>query len=330
MVDVPHGLPVKVVIRAFAAAVLLALPASAQEAARLVRDPHVPGAVTAVWTPMGTDIAVAGERFEGGGPVRRDDPWHVGSLTKAMTATLAARLVAIGEISWDDKAGAILNAPDPWGDVTLAEFLTHRSGMAANLSPWRTLLRPGRGNYVAAMFATRPAGPRGAFLYSNAGYVVAGAMLEAVTGEAWEELMRREVFAPLGMDGAGFGAPDPGPRGHLEGHAVPPGPLADNIPAMGPAGTVHATAGDMLRFLRSHATRDRGFLPAEEWDRLHAPVGDHAMGWRAQGGTLRHLGSNTMWFAGMRIDRGSAVFVAVNAGGEAARDAVITALDAMP
>ena len=74
------------------------------------------------------------------------------------------------------------------------------------------------------------------FLYSNAGYVIAGAMLEQVTGESWEELIRTEVFEPLGMTRAGFGAPGSAdavdqPRGHRAGlfgglNAVAPGPRA--------------------------------------------------------------------------------------------------------
>lgn len=68
-----------------------------------------------------------------------------------MTAMLAARMVADGRVRWEDAVGALLSAPEPWPDTGLAEFLTHRSGMAANLSMWRTLLRPGRGRCVTAM-----------------------------------------------------------------------------------------------------------------------------------------------------------------------------------
>ncbi|MEM7489332.1 MAG: serine hydrolase domain-containing protein [Pseudomonadota bacterium] len=313
-------------------AVLLLLPVMAwgQEAAEIVATHGIPAAVVATWTPEGRSVDVAGHRFAGGPAVTPTDPWHVGSLGKAMTATLAARLVADGRIAWDDTAGALLDAPAPWADVTLAAFLSHRSGMDANLPRWRTVLRPDRAAYVAAMLRRAPAGPRGVFLYSNAGYVVAGAMMEAAAGASWEDLMAAEVFAPLGMAGAGFGAPDPGPRGHRNGAAVAPGPRADNLPAMGPAGTIHLTPDDMLRFLAAHATADPAYLPPALWARLHMPVGDYAMGWAVDDGVLRHLGSNTLWFAGMRIDAAGAAFVAVNAGDGAAREAVVRALDARP
>jgi hypothetical protein len=101
-------------------------------------------------------------------------------------------------------------------------------------------------------------------------------------------------------------------RGHRDGRPFD-GWRADNIPALGPAGTVHLPAGAMLRFLAAHATRDPSFLPAEQWARLHAPEGDYAMGWRVEDGRLAHAGSNTLWFARIAVEEGRAAFVAVNA-----------------
>ena len=316
-------------IRAALLLLCLAGPAGAdpaERAAALLADvPEASAAVVATWTPETREIAVTGLRHAEGGPARPEDAWHVGSLTKAMTATLAARLVADGRIGWDARVGDWLEADKGWRDVTLAELLTHRSGMAANLPRWRAILRPARAGYVAFMLGSAPSGERGAFLYSNAGYVVAGAMLEAAGGASWEDLIRAEVFDPLGMKGAGFDAP-PDIRGHADG-PVPPGPRADNLPAMGPAGTVHATARDMLHFLAAHATRDPAFLPEGEWARLHAPVGDYAMGWNVSGGVLSHAGSNTLWFARVRVAPGRAAFVAVNAG--AGADGTARALSAL-
>ena len=85
-------------------------------------------------------------------------------------------------------------------------------------------------------------------------------MIERVTGEAWEDLLRERLFEPLGMTSAGFGAPaTPGkvdqPWGHLgeigELHPVEPGPLADNPPAIGPAATVHASRWPTSRAMRT-------------------------------------------------------------------------------
>ena len=59
--------------------------------------------------------------------------------------------------------------------------------------------------------------------------------------------------------------------------AVPPGPRADNIPALGPAGRVHLSAGDMLTYLRAHLVGDPGYLSAESWARLHRAEGPEGL-----------------------------------------------------
>jgi CubicO group peptidase (beta-lactamase class C family) len=301
-------------------------------AARLAGDPSVPGAAVGWVTAGDSALSVAGRRVEGDGPqVATGDLWHIGSLTKSMTAVLAARLVEAGVIGWDSTLGEVLGDRHPdmataWRDVTLEELLRHASGMRAN-EPLVSRLWPGevsRAEYVAQMLAGAPAGPRGGYLYSNAGYVVAGAMLEAAGGAPWEVLIERGVFGPLGMTSAGFGPPlGDQPQGHrptlLRGLVpVPPGPGADNIAALGPAGRVHLSAGDMLIYLRAHLVRDPDLLTEDSWARLHRAEGpgDYALGWVAQDGMLRHSGSNTLWFAQMRLypDDGIAVFVAVNSG----------------
>jgi len=297
----------------------------------LAAHPAVPGAFVGWTTAEAQAMAVAGlRRADGTAPVDDDDLWHIGSLTKSMTATLAARMVEAGLIGWDTTAGEAFgdrypDMRDAWQDVTLEAFLRHASGMGANLGPLATLLQ-GQGpreDYVSRVLSEAPETERGGYLYSNAGYVVAGAMLEAAGGASWEDLVAREVFDPLGLSSAGFGPPaGDQPMGHRAAligglRPVPPGPRADNIPALGPAGRVHLSGGDMLRYLRVHLVREADYLSADSWERLHRAEGpgDYAMGWVDMDGVLRHSGSNTMWFAQMRLHEaeGVAVFVAVNA-----------------
>ncbi len=180
--------------------------------------------------------------------------------------------------------------------------------------------------YAASVLAELP-GPAGEYAYSNAGYVVVGTILEVSTGQPWEALIRQQVFDPLGMASAGFGPPGSAglidqPRGHTAGllrplHPVVPDKDADNIPALGPAGTVHLSLADMMRFLRAHAVRDPAFLTLHSWTLLQTPLPgqDYALGWGFMpDGALRHAGSNTMWYALMIVqqDTGKAAFAAVN------------------
>ena len=157
------------------------------------------------------------------------------------------------------------------------------------------------------------AAPGAKYIYSNAGYTLAGHMAEKVTGKSWEALMREKIFRPLAMTTAGFGAPgtrakNDQPRGHkADGSAVEPGPGADNPVAIGPAGIVHCSIGDWAKFAAANLPSARSKLvKPETLKKLHTPAAGapkYAMGWIvaegqpwAGGPALAHDGSNTMWY----------------------------------
>jgi len=300
-------------------------------------------------------IGVNGVRKSGGTElIARDDLFHLGSCTKSMTATLIGMLVEEGKLSWSSTIGEIFadKKMDPlWRAVTLEQVLTHHGGAPADLNPgglWSRLCkRKGtpieqRIELLEGVLGQPPAAAPGkTYIYSNAGYAIAGAMAEKVTGTAWEELMRKRLFDPLGMSSAGFGAPGKAgsvdqPWGHrANGTPVEPGPNADNPPAIGPAGTVHSTLGDWSKYIALHLQAAQGqprLLKSETFKKLHTPgVGDdsYAMGWGvaergwAAGRTLSHSGSNTMWYVVVWIAPGKnfAVLAASNQGGDVAAKA---------
>jgi CubicO group peptidase (beta-lactamase class C family) len=283
-------------------------------------------------------------------PITIDDKMHLGSDTKAMTATLCAMLVEEGKLSWDltlakafpNRAEKMLPA---WREVTLEQLLTHRAGCPGDLTAlpiwmklWQMSSKPveSRAALLDAIIAQPPeAIPGTKMIYSNAGYAIAGHIAEKVTSTPWETLMRKRIFEPLKMTTAGFGAPQGAqPWGHqATGVAVKPGPRADNPSGIGPAGTVHCSIGDWAKFVSFHLTRGAsapGLLKPETFDKLHSPVGDdYAMGWIAVerpwgGGTvLTHAGSNTMWFcvAWLAPKKNFAVLIATNQGGDNAQQA---------
>lgn len=311
-------------------------------------------------------LGAAGVRKKGSRePATAGDLWHLGSCTKAMTATLAARLVEAGRIRWDARVGDALPAlgerihPEFRG-ATLEQLLAQRGGAPSDLLglpiwSWlwssRVPTAEARARFVADILGRRPAVPPGTrFLYSNAGYTIAAAMLEAATGEPWEALIHRELFEPLGMSSAGFGAPgSPGsldqPWGHeAKGRSIQPiepGPAADNPSAIAPAGGVHASLADWARFVALHLAGARGeatLLSPESMRKLHTPpAGDYALGWItaerdwAGGPVLTHRGSNTYWVAEVWIlpRRGAAILVTTNQGGARAEEAVQRAVTAL-
>ena len=297
--------------------------------------------------------------------VTTDDLWHLGSCTKSMTATLAGMLVDEGRLSWHTTIGEIF--PDlqgamrqSWHNVTLEQLLTHRSGAPDHppVELWAEALEQ-RGTPTEQRFAIMlgtvcepPQWPHGKrFVYSNEGYAIAGAMIERVTGSAWEDLLRERLFEPLGMTSAGFGAPAARgkvnqPWGHLgeigELRPVPPGPMADNPPAIGPAATVHASLADFARYADWHADWKRAeprLLTEETFNHLHRPTpGDeYALGWLVQerdwagGDVFWHTGSNAMFYAVMWVapEREATFVAATNAAHSEADNACNDAVVAM-
>lgn len=318
-----------------------------------VEEAGAPGAAAAVWKD-GTVAAefTAGERAKGSGaPIEPGDLWHLGSNTKAMTAALIARLADQGRLSRDLTVGEALGDAIPdmdpaWRDVRLEELLSHTSGMAPNAGVGMMFslagtdagrdARADRIAYARAVLKDAPPGARGEFAYSNAGYVVAGAMVEAALDAPYETLMQTDVFAPLGLDSAGFGPPGtPGqmdaPRGHVKrfvffGGPQPrePGATADNPPALSPAGRAHMSLPDYLTFVDDAMACARGgpsaLVSAEGCAWLMTVRNDaapYALGWGVRpDGALSHSGSNTMWLLTVTAwpERDLAVVAAVNDG----------------
>lgn len=325
--------------------------------APIVEKLDVPGMAAAVVAGGQTvALGVAGVRTRGrGDPVATADRWHLGSDTKAITAMLCGILVDEGRLTWDQTLGQTF--PELRGSmhpqyqaVTLEQLLTHRGGAPGALErdPLWGRLWQHRGTPTSARrlllegVTSKPpeATPGERFIYSNAGYALAGHMAEKVTGTSWEELTRDKIFRPLGMTTAGFGAPgtrgkNDQPRGHkADGAPVEPGPGADNPAAIGPAGTVHCSIGDWAQFVAAHLpSAGIKLVKPETLEKLHAAAAaapgepKSAMGWMiadnqpwAGGPALTHAGSNTMWYAvaWLAPEKDFAVVIACNQADAAA------------
>ena len=300
-----------------------------------------------------TKLGASGIRARGSeAKVGLDDVWHLGSCTKAMTATLCARLVEQEKLKWDSKTGDVFadqaeQIHTDLRDVTLEQLLSHRAGLPSipPLPLWLKLVghdgsRDGREMLLSnGWLKAKPDSPPGSkWEYSNAGFMLAGLMAERAANKDWEALMREQLFEPLGMKSAGFGAPGSAdevdqPRGHNAfGFAMKPGKGADNPRGLGPAGTVHCSLRDWSKFIALHLQGARGeyrLLSAESFQRLHSPqpIDDkagYALGWIvaqrewADGSVLMHNGSNTMWLSVVWIapKRGFAVMAVTNLGGK--------------
>jgi CubicO group peptidase (beta-lactamase class C family) len=304
--------------------------------------------------------AVGLRALHGETAVTTADRWHIGSDTKAMTATLIARLVERGQVGFDDTLAQLFPGVAGRMDaqmqaVTLRQLLTHTAGLPALIDPREMAafdtvvaiakgVRAQRAMVVAYYLRRPPASKIGEFAYSNLGYVIAGAVAESLSTKTWEEMLRAEVWKPLGISSAGFGAPGRSrkldqPLGHVAIDdtlvSLDPGEAkSDNPPAVGPAATVNITLRDWVLFAQDQLDGLHGhgkLLKPETYRLLQTPVKNrYAMGWgvltdpTGEISLLAHTGSNGYWVADLRIlPKADAISIVVtNAGGEQAEKAV--------
>jgi CubicO group peptidase (beta-lactamase class C family) len=334
----------------------------------ILRKHDLPGMTGAIVTSEG--IVGAGalgvRKYGDATPVGLNDEFHLGSDTKAMTATILAMLVEQGKLAWTmTLAGALPELAakmDPaYRDVTLEQLLAHRAGFTdASWPAGETFQsmhelsgtpREQRWKYAQMVLSEAPTKVQpGTFLYSNRSYAIAGVIAERTGNNAWEDLMRLWLFKPLGMSTCGFGSMGtPGKVDEPWQHTgagkthgpVEPGPMSDNPVVIAPAGEVHCSVGDWGKFIQAHLRGEKGvagILKPETFKKLHTIAnGSYGFGWLATerpwggGQVLTHAGSNTMNYAVAWVAplKDFAVLVMTNQGGDEAAKACDEAAGAL-
>jgi CubicO group peptidase (beta-lactamase class C family) len=278
--------------------------------------------------------------------VTLNDAYHVGSMSKSFTATVLGKLTEQGKIRWDTSLGEafsdIAMLPE-FKAVTLEMLLTHRAGFSANVeeeSIYVGIAADGSGDwaavrqrYLVSALTTKPAyTPGQTVAYSNIGYVIASLMAERAGGSSWEDLVRRIVYEPLGMNSCTFGTAfaaltNPHPHRWDGSKAAPlePSVLNGNPPVLNGADNVRCSLPNLGKYLLAHLGGERGtdgILKSATFKELHrARVNGgqgmyFAFGWIVlPGGTIWHNGSNTLNYSEMALypAQNIAVAVATNA-----------------
>jgi CubicO group peptidase (beta-lactamase class C family) len=348
----PHPRVVAVFLMPLLLAAAPAPPGAATLASDALKDRSIP-AIGIVLIRHGriADESVAGVRArDNRAPVTKRDLWHIGSDEKAMTATMIARLVEHGTLSWDTPLSRLIpelskSMRADYRGVDLKELLAHRAGLQDLIDSdyYESLYRDKRPihaqrvDYVRMALSWPPAFPPGTDAkYSNRGTVVASLAAEDATGRSYEDLMRRQVFAPLGMRSPRF---DPPKRGELAGHdgeAPKYGLHADNPRVDAPAGEVRLTLDDWAKFAIDQMKGDHGrgrLLRQSTYVLLHTGQAGtiFGLGWGVRqsldgvsGRFLTHSGSNGYWFARIVLapDQENGLLVVTNSGGMGAQKAV--------
>ncbi len=254
------------------------------------------------------------------------DKFHLGSCTKAMTATLVAKFIERGHFDWTSKVSSLLphiKFHDSFKDLTIEDLLSHFGGLSTNptkdkIPSLKKLKVTSARREVARIYLSdKPEFIPQEFHYSNVGYIILGHVLENLSKKSWEELISAELFKPLGMKSCGFGVTSKGsestpsqPWGHSRVDQKMSPLQNDNYPFYGPSGTVHCNLLDWQKFLSLHVqgfNGDSTFLKPDTFKKLHstpAPSETYTFGgwlrlerrW-AQGPAFTHSGTNTLNYA---------------------------------
>ncbi len=312
----------------------------------------IPGVAVGVWANDREIYACHGvTSVDNPLPIHRDTLFVIGSVTKTYTATALMRLVAEGKVELDAPVRRYvpelkLADEQAAAKVTVLNLLNHTAGL-----DWRIMVDAGEGDdalavYVAKMAELKLIAPLGARAsYSQAGYNLAGRIIEKVTGLTYEKAIASLLFEPLGLSNSFYSPSDVMTRRFAVGHnrgedgTMIVGRMWKDARANNPGADLASSVADQIRWARFHLGDGRAesgerVLPAEALHRMKTPtvemrgssLGD-ALGicWflRDVDGvrTVGHGGSTNGQFAELLIvpERNFAVVSLSNAGPDGVR-----------
>jgi CubicO group peptidase (beta-lactamase class C family) len=271
--------------------------------------------------------------------VDADTIFMTGSTGKAMTTAALATLVDAGKLSWDDPVADHIpgfQMFDPWvtREMTIRDLLVHRSGLGLGAGDLLVIPRGTlpRAEVVRRLRFIKPARSfRSGYAYDNILYIVAGHVIDQVSGQTYEDYMREHVFKPAGMlhstadEAHRFATANrAAPHGRVGAAVRGIGPLKlldehDNLaPASTPAGLLAISANDLARWLQIQLAK--GQIPgggrlfseassAEMWTpQTIEPIGpampgledmtpnfqQYALGWEVRD----YAGARILWHSG--------------------------------
>lgn len=364
------------VLQLIVLAALAASPAAPAEPARFDADiatvvarEHLPGMAVAV-VDQGQVVYRHAEGTRGdGGRIDEDTLFKIASNSKAMTAALLARLVQQGRLRWDDPVQRHLpgfRMHDAWvgQQMQVRDLLIHNSGLglgAGDLMLWPEPNAFTRADIIAGLAHLKPVTSfRSGYAYDNLMYVVAGEVAAAAGGKPYDQLMREQVFEPLGMTRCQVGrwsVRDVGnvaqPHARRDGHTTvvnADGEISADLPSMA-AGGIRCSLRDMTRWMQ--VLLDPDLVPdwldtpqrralwtlhmpmplgdmQRRWDNAHSH--GYGYGWRLSDidghWKVAHTGTLSGMYSSLALlpDRGVGVVMLINGEGEQARTALMQSM----
>lgn len=262
---VAAGLPAM----AFAAEQAPAEPAIDEVVARFMAAFETPGIAVAVIRPgkptylKGYGVVTMGKPA----PVDVHTRFGIASNSKSFTAAALALLVEEGKVAWDEPVTKYLpefrmHDPRVTELMTVRDLLVHNSGLAlgaGDLMQFPASERPPSEALKALPFLAAERGFRTGYAYDNILYVVAGVLIERLSGKTWAEFVSQRLLTPLGMKDAfpalrfSNGSNVAGRHARLGPPVRGMGPMEvigpDEGPMVDAAGGIHASVSDIVKWL---------------------------------------------------------------------------------
>jgi len=248
-------------------------------------------------------------------PVTENTLFAIGSCTKAFTTHVLGQLIDEGKISsWEDPVIKYLpefRLKDEYATyhMTIRDLVTHQSGLPRHDLLWYHTELSRNDLLSRLQYLDSSTDLRGKFQYNNLMYVMAGLVIEKLTGQTWEEAVQSRILTPLGMSRSNFSVLDSQKSDDFslpfreKNGSIKTIPF-NNINVAGPAGSINSSVTDMMKWvglqLSDGTVEGRQFLKKETLLAMHTPqvalrtFPEEATGFFAYG-----LG----WFTGMHEGR---------------------------
>ncbi len=262
-------------------------------------------------------------------PVDEHTVFAIGSSTKAFTTMLLGMLVDDGLIAWDEPVRTYLPTFDMDDDfaaerMTPMDLVTHRSGLPRHDLMWYNSTATREEMFNRLPYLEPNEDFRATFQYQNLMYMTAGYLAGQVVGSTWEELIDKRIFTPLGMNESVTSI-----QGLIDSPNRALGYRWHNdtleqmdyrgIDALGPAGTINSTIGDMVQWVRLHLSDGEldgaKLISGEQLSLMHRmhmpipggmsaemPVNGYGLGWFIRpyrGHAVSHHGGNIDGFTAL-------------------------------
>lgn len=223
-------------------------------------------------------------------PNTPDTKFRLGSITKQFTAALILQLVEQGKVKLDGKISDYLPnyRKDVGQKVTVHQLLNHTSGIPSYTSQAGFMKDVSRNPYTVDDFVTKYASndlvfePGSKFVYNNSGYFLLGAIIEKVTGQPYEKVLKEKIFDPLGMKNSGYDHHGTLITRRATGYQkTPDGYINANYLDMSipyAAGSLYSTVEDLYLWDQALYT-DRVVSPASKELMYKPEKSDYAYGW---------------------------------------------------